>query len=184
MENHWFEKKLINEYVVTNVSCNRETAFNVMIDGRKYTKYGKETATTYYARVYKILGPSVEPNKRYLLLIGVSRQNPLDFKTNKELAIETAAENSIVNPIITMWSAYPACKYNVKKFIDSYDDGMANHELIMTAAERAKYKSKKEMEYFDNKKNENFILRQEARNTNTDNNLDLLYEKYGWYEIE
>lgn len=181
MESIWFEKKLVNEYVISNISDGRETSIDVMINGRKYTKYGKETATTYYARVYKILGPSVEPTKRFLLLIGMSRQNPIDFKTDKDLAIETAAENSVVNPIITMWSAYPAEKHNIKKFIEAYDDGMANHELIMTAAERAEYKTRKEYEYFDNDKNEDFAIKQEARYTRVDNNLDLLHEKYSWY---
>lgn len=179
-KNTWFEKELVNEYVLSNFSSNREFSYDVMIDGRKYTKHGTETATTFYARVYKILGPSVEPSKKYLLLVGMSKQNPIDFKTDKELAVETAAEKSITDPIISIWSAYPMDFEDVHKITEVYYN-VLDHELIMTKAERLNKKYEDDNRFFDNPKNEDFYF--SIYSTPTDNNLDLLVEKYTDYPV-
>lgn len=96
-------KKLVNVFYDSDINVDR-SCHKIITDsnGRKYAKYGISCALTFCGKLYKINGPT-NPSRRYLLLVGLAKQNPADIKTNKKLAYDTAAENAIVDPIMTMY---------------------------------------------------------------------------------
>lgn len=96
-------KKLVDEFVVSDIhvdrSCEKET---VLDNGRRAVMKGTYCASTFVGKLYKMNGPSKNPLERYVLFIGVSRQNPIDNRQDEDLAVEMAAENAMVNPIMTI----------------------------------------------------------------------------------
>ena len=96
-------KKLVDEFVVSDIhtdrSCEKET---VLDNGRRAVMKGTYCASTFVGKLYKMNGPSENPLERYVLFVGVARQNPIDNRQDEDLAVEMAAENAMVNPIMTI----------------------------------------------------------------------------------
>ena len=96
-------KKLVDEFAFSDIhvdrSCEKET---VLDNGRRAVMKGTYCASTFVGKLYKMNGPSKNPLERYVLFIGVSRQNPIDNRQDEDLAVEMAAENAMVNPIMTI----------------------------------------------------------------------------------
>lgn len=133
-------KKLVDEFVVSDIHtdryCEKETENE---NGRRVITVGTRCSTTVFGKLYKLNGPSVNPLKKYVLFVGVSRQNPRDFKQDEELAVEMAAENAMVDPVMTM---YLPCKIDERRFarmIDPYFY-ILPEKLVMTAKEAKKKK--------------------------------------------
>lgn len=152
----FLNKKLILEGSLSNINKDRTYETDVVINGRHYTKKGKETATTFYIRVYKT--SENIPLKRYLLNVGISRQHPADFKNNKELAEEVAGENCIVDPIISIWSTKCPTNESIETICKAYLSGMADHRFILTRDERNMNKAERDYNYFCDDKNRKFYF--------------------------
>lgn len=131
-------KKLVDEFVVTDINCDRSCEKETMNeDGRRIVSLGTYCASTFVGKLFKMNGPSVNPLKRYLLLIGLSRQNPSDIRQNKELAIEMAAENAMVDPIMTIWLPEHISGTRFKYFVEPYLNSLPM-KLILTSKQAKK----------------------------------------------
>ena len=135
-------KKLVDEFVVSDIHCDRycekET---VNEDGRRIVSLGTYCASTFVGKLFKMNGPSVNPMKRYLLLIGLSRQNPSDIKQDEKLAIEMAAENAIVDPIMTVWLPEHISGTRFRYFVEPYLNSLPT-KMILTSKQAKKKKEK------------------------------------------
>lgn len=135
-------KKLVDEFVVSDIHtdryCEKET---VNEDGRRVVSLGTYCASTFYGKLYKMNGPSVKPTKRYLLLIGLSRQNPADIKQNEDLAIEMAAENAMTDPIMTIWLPEHISGTRFRYFVEPYLNSLPE-KLVLTSKEAKKKKER------------------------------------------
>ncbi len=131
-------KKLVDEFVIsdihTNRYCEKETENE---NGRRVISVGTRCATTVYGKLFKLGGPSNKPLKKYVLFVGISRQNPRDFKQDVELAIETAAENAMVDPVMTIYLPNKIDENRFSRIIDPYFH-ILPEKLVMTSKEAKK----------------------------------------------
>ena len=134
-------KKLVDEFVVSDIhtdrSCEKET---VLDNGRRVIMLGTRCASTFVGKLYKMNGPSVNPLERYVLFVGVARQNPMDNKQDENLAEETAAENAMVNPIMTIKLPIAISGDDFVRFVNPYLDVMPT-KFILTSKEIKKRKN-------------------------------------------
>lgn len=133
-------KVLVDEFIVSDIHtdryCEKATENE---DGRTIITVGTRCASTFFGKLYKMNGPSVNSLERYVLFVGLSRQNPMDFKQDEELAIEMAAENAMVNPIMTIKLPEKITEKRFARFIDPYLHTLPER-LIMTSKEAKKKK--------------------------------------------
>lgn len=94
-------KKLVASYDVSDYNDPRQFSTDEIINGRKYTKHGRYTATTFVGNVWELDCPSDEPFK-YLLMVGMSRQHPNERQGSRSAGVELAAERSFSEPLFTM----------------------------------------------------------------------------------
>ena len=138
-------KKLVDEFVVSDIhtdrSCEKET---VLDNGRRAVMKGTYCASTFVGKLYKMNGPSENPLERYVLFIGVSRQNPIDNRQDGDLAVEMAAENAMVNPIMTIKLPTAISGDDFAKFVSPYLDAMPT-KFILTSKQ---IKDKKESDLY------------------------------------
>lgn len=134
-------KKLVDEFVVSDIhtdrSCEKET---VLDNGRRAIMLGTRCASTFYGKLYKLNGPSVNPLERYVLFVGISRQNPMDNKQDENLAEETAAENAMVNPVMTIKLPTKIDEKTFSNFIQPLFDTLPE-KFILTSKEIKKRKN-------------------------------------------
>lgn len=97
----WTNKKLVRKYHYSNIDDDRNCVKSVNINGRLYDKHGVDCATTMVALEYKVYDPSVKQFKT-AILCGIARQNPGDIVLVKELGIEIATTNAMINPIMVL----------------------------------------------------------------------------------
>ena len=90
------DKTLVKSFQYSDINEDRTAYIKVIIDGRLYHKFGILQATTCVGNVFK-----VGPNK-YIMYVGVARQNPGDSVINKKLALEVADSKSYTDPSIIM----------------------------------------------------------------------------------
>lgn len=140
-------KKLVDEFVVSNIhtdrSCEKET---VLDNGRRAVMKGTYCASTFVGKLYKMNGPSKNPLERYVLFVGVARQNPMDNRQDEDLAVEMAAENAMVNPIMTIKLPNAITGEAFVRFVNPYLDAMPT-KLILTSKQ---IKEKKESDLYKN----------------------------------
>ena len=126
-------KKLVDEFVVSDIhtdrSCEKET---VLDNGRRAVMKGTYCASTFVGKLYKMNGPSENPLERYVLFVGVARQNPIDNRQDEDLAVEMAAENAIVNPIMTIKLPNAISESDFARFVSPYLDAMPT-KFILTS---------------------------------------------------
>lgn len=138
-------KKLVDEFVVSDIhtdrSCEKET---VLDNGRRAVMKGTYCASTFVGKLYKMNGPSKNPLERYVLFVGVARQNPMDNRQDEDLAVEMAAENAIVNPIMTIKLPNTITGEDFVRFVSPYLDAMPT-KLILTSKQ---IKEKKESDLY------------------------------------
>ena len=138
-------KKLVDEFVVSDIhsdrSCEKET---VLDNGRRAVMKGTYCASTFVGKLYKMNGPSENPLERYVLFVGVARQNPIDNRQNEDLAVEMAAENAMVNPIITIKLPNAISGDDFARFVSPYLDAMPT-KFILTSKQ---IKEKKERDLY------------------------------------
>lgn len=133
-------KVLVDEFVVSDIHtdryCEKETENE---DGRTVITVGTRCASTFFGKLYKLNGPSVNSLERYVLFVGLSRQNPMDFKQDEELAIEMAAENAMVDPIMVVKLPNKISESRFARFVDPYLYTLPE-KLVMTSKEAKKKK--------------------------------------------
>ena len=138
-------KKLVDEFVVSDIhtdrSCEKET---VLDNGRRVVMKGTYCASTFVGKLYKMNGPSENPLERYVLFVGVARQNPIDNRQDEDLAVEMAAENAIVNPIMTIKLPNAISGSDFARFVSPYLDTMPT-KFILTSKQ---IKDKKESDLY------------------------------------
>ena len=138
-------KKLVDEFVVSDIhtdrSCEKET---VLDNGRRAVMKGTYCASTFVGKLYKMNGPSKNPLERYVLFVGVSRQNPIDNRQDEDLAVEMAAENAMVNPIMTIKLPTAISGDDFVRFVSPYLDVMPT-KFILTSKQ---IKDKKESDLY------------------------------------
>jgi hypothetical protein len=113
-------KELVRTYTFNDVYCNRNDELRKVIKGRTIIELGTRIATTFVGNLYKVYDSSVKSFK-YLLLVGVARQNP-DY--DSPIAIEDAEEMAALNCF-----ANPVLRYYVEKPIE--DDHFTDLCLVM-----------------------------------------------------
>lgn len=140
-------KKLVDEFVVSDIhtdrSCEKET---VLDNGRRAVMKGTYCASTFVGKLYKMNGPSENPLERYVLFVGVARQNPIDNRQDEDLAVEMAAENAMVNPIMTIKLPNAISGTDFARFVSPYLDSMPT-KFILTSKQ---IRDKKESELYRN----------------------------------
>lgn len=138
-------KKLVDEFFVSDIhtdrSCEKET---VLDNGRRAVMKGTYCASTFVGKLYKMNGPSENPLERYVLFVGVARQNPIDNRQDEDLAVEMAAENAMVNPIMTIKLPTAIGGDDFVRFISPYLDAMPT-KFILTSRQ---IKDKKESDLY------------------------------------
>ena len=138
-------KKLVDEFVVSDIhndrSCEKET---VLDNGRRAVMKGTYCASTFVGKLYKMNGPSENPLERYVLFVGVTRQNPIDNRQDEDLAVEMAAENAMVNPIMTIKLPNAISVNDFARFVSPYLDAMPT-KFILTSKQ---IKEKKERDLY------------------------------------
>ena len=88
--------------------------------------------------------PSENPLERYVLFVGVARQNPIDNRQDEDLAVEMAAENAMVNPIMTIKLPNAISVNDFARFVSPYLDAMPT-KFILTSKQ---IKEKKERDLY------------------------------------
>lgn len=138
-------KKLVDEFFVSDIhtdrSCEKET---VLDNGRRAVMKGTYCASTFVGKLYKMNGPSENPLERYVLFVGVARQNPIDNRQDEDLAVEMAAENAMVNPIMTIKLPTAISGDDFVRFVSPYLDAMPT-KFILTSKQ---IKDKKESDLY------------------------------------
>lgn len=129
----WSIKELISSLNWTNANEDREACKDVVINGRTYTKYGTVTATTGVALQYKVYDPSVKQSK-YIVLIGIAKQNPGDVCLDKELGYELATERAMISPVATISFDSEVDDITMELFIRTYVNALPI-EFIKTSQE-------------------------------------------------
>lgn len=134
-------KKLVAEYTISDIHSNRECEKEtVNEDGRRVILLGKRCSATFGVKIYKFNGASANPLKRYVMFVGLSRQNPIDIKDDENLAEEIAHENAIVDPIMTVYLPKVLTLREVSDMISPILDNLPE-KLVMTSKQA---KAKKE----------------------------------------
>lgn len=134
-------KKLVAEYTISDIHSNRECEKEtVNEDGRRVILLGKRCSATFGVKIYKLNGASANPLKRYVMFVGLSRQNPIDIKDDENLAEEIAHENAIVDPIMTVYLPKVLTLREVSDMISPILDNLPE-KLVMTSKQA---KAKKE----------------------------------------
>ncbi len=135
-------KKLVDEFVVSDIhtdrSCEKET---VLDNGRRAVMKGTYCASTFVGKLYKMNGPSENPLERYVLFVGVARQNPIDNRQDEDLAVEMAAENAMVNPIMSIKLPNAISGTDFARFVSPYLDTMPTKFILTSKQIRDKKES-------------------------------------------
>lgn len=139
-------KELVNTFVYTTATQDRDVFTDVSINGRKYTKYGTLQAVTFVGNLYKVGEngkgywpkesgyPDVKNHEKYILFIGISKQHPYDTKVNKQIGYEVAMENALDNPSIIIEVQGKFTYYRFKNIVENYLSTM-NLSFIKTRQE-------------------------------------------------
>lgn len=143
-------KKLVDEFVVSDIhtdrSCEKET---VLDNGRRAVMKGTYCASTFVGKLYKMNGPSENPLERYVLFVGVARQNPIDNRQDEDLAVEMAAENAMVNPIMTIKLPNTISGTDFTRFVSPYLDTMPTKFILTSKQIRDKKESDLYKDWYD-----------------------------------
>lgn len=129
----WTKKKLVRKYHYTNIGDDRKCIKSVNINGRLYDKHGVDCATTMVALEYKVYDPSVKRFKT-AILCGIARQNPGDIVLVKELGIEIATTNAMIEPIMVLEYPKPPSERIIYYLMSSYVLGLPI-QFVKTATE-------------------------------------------------
>lgn len=110
------DKTLVKSFQYSDVNEDRLRYKKVRINGRMYHKFGTLQSTTCVGNMFK-----VGPNK-YVLYVGMAKQNPGDSVIDKKLALEVADTKSYTDPSIIMEVSPSFDKKDFQHIISRYVD--------------------------------------------------------------
>ena len=119
----FLRKKFIGQYVYSNIDSDRQCVKSVRINGRLYDKHGVDCATTFAALVYKVPVCGVKQFK-YVILVGIARQNPCDNVLDKKIGVEIALENAWANPVMSVQYSDDVTEEIIYELVSSYSAGL------------------------------------------------------------
>ena len=119
----FLRKKFIGQYVYSNIDTDRQCVKSVRINGRLYDKHGVDCATTFAALVYKVSVCGVKQFK-YVILVGIARQNPCDNVLDKKIGAEIAIENAMINPVMSVQYSDNVTEEIIYELVSSYSAGL------------------------------------------------------------
>lgn len=139
----FLNKEEVNSFLYSSINEDRIKCKNVVIDGRTYTKWGKEQIITLMGIMFKARNNDTGMSS-YFVTVGMSKQHPEDLHNDKKVAMETARINALTNPVIVMYDVSSTFdNYNFKRMMEAYVDTM-QLDFVMTKDELRK---KKEAEF-------------------------------------
>lgn len=127
-KDNFLGKELVRTFVYTTATQDREAYTDVVINGRKYTKYGTLQAVTFVGNLYKV-------DDKHVLFVGLSRQHPCDTKVNKRLGYEIASENALDDPFMIIEVNNKFNKHMFNDFVEGYMDNMMELQFVKTRQE-------------------------------------------------
>ncbi len=132
-------KTLVDEFVLSDVRADRFLEKEIVDEnGRHYWKQGTRCATTVVGLLYKMDNvPSVKPLDRYVLVVGLARQNPIDIKVSVADGIEVAYENAQTDPVMTIHLENPIDEKTFKVIAKAWATNLRD-EFVMLRKERNK----------------------------------------------
>lgn len=132
-------KTLVDEFVLSDIRADRSLEKEIVDEnGRHYWKQGTRCATTVVGLLYKMDNvPSVKPLDRYVLAVGLARQNPIDIKVSVAEGIEVAYENAQTNPVMTIHCENPISEEAFKAIAKAWATNLRD-EFVMLRKERNK----------------------------------------------
>lgn len=140
----FLNKTEVNSFVYSSIDKDDIDCKNVVIDGRQYTKWGRLQIVTFVGMMFEAENNSTGKTE-YFVTIGMSKQHPQDIVHNKKIAMETARENALTDPVMVMYNVSPSFdNYTFKEMMSMYHNTM-DLDMIMTTEEL----KKKECEEFN-----------------------------------
>ena len=115
----FLHKELVNTFVYTTATQNRNAYTHVRINGRLYCKYGVLQAVTFAGYQYKVVNKETGLHQ-YVLCVGVSKQHPKDNKVDKELSYSLAKEKALIDPMMTIELPDKICKGEFCDIVEMY----------------------------------------------------------------
>ena len=153
----FLNKTEVNSFVYSSVTRDGNNCKNVVIDGRQYTKWGKEQIVTFIGLVYEAQNKDTNRTTRFVT-VGMSKQHPQDIKHDKKIALETARINALTDPCMVFYDVSSSFNnYTFNRMMEMYVETI-DLDFIMTRDELKKAE-KKEFEndwmfYLNKKKDE------------------------------
>lgn len=140
-KNDYLGKELVKTFSYTSATQDRKAYGTVVINGRKYIKTGTLQAVTVVCNVYKIYNSDSQLTE-YWAHFGLSKQNPIDIKVDKQIGYEIANNNSINNPFWIMQVNKSFNEYAFRDLVRIYVDNM-ELEFVKTGEEIKIYEQNK-----------------------------------------
>ena len=133
----FLNKTEVNSFVYSSVERDGNNCKNVVIDGRQYTKWGKEQIVTFVGLMYE--AQNKDTNKTtHFVTVGMSKQHPQDIKHDKKIALETARINALTDPCMVFYNVSSSLdNYTFKRMMEMYVETM-DLEFVMTRDELKK----------------------------------------------
>lgn len=112
----------------------------VKSQGRTFIKTGKFCVQTMVGNIYKAEDERTKQT-RYILQIGISKQNPADLIHDKKVAIEFGQEQAMTEPVMTILLDHQPGFYEFREYARTYL--VCNKQkFVMTAEEKQVYEMK------------------------------------------
>ena len=127
----FLNKTEVNSFVYSSVDRDGTNCKNVIIDGRQYTKWGKEQIVTFVGLMYEAQNNDTNRTTNFVT-VGMSKQHPQDIKHDKKIALETARINALIDPCMVFYNVSSSFDNNsFKRMMEIYVETM-DLDFIMT----------------------------------------------------
>lgn len=153
----FLNKTEVNSFVYSSVDRDGINCKNVVIDGRQYTKWGKEQIVTFVGLMCETKNKDTNKTTNFVT-VGMSKQHPQDITHDKKIALETARINALTDPCMIFYNVSSSFdNHTFKQMMEMYVETM-DLDFIMTRDE-LKNAEKREFEkgwafYLNKKKDE------------------------------
>ena len=145
----------VNSFVYSSIDRDSINCKNVVIDGRQYTKWGKEQIVTFVGLMYEAKNKDTGMTN-YYVAVGMSKQHPQDIVHNRKIAMETARVNALMDPCMVFYNVSKNFdNYSFKQMMRTYVETM-DLDFVMTKDELNKIEQenfKKDWDFYLKKKN-------------------------------
>ena len=150
----FLNKTEVNSFVYSSVDRDGINCKNVVIDGRQYTKWGKEQIVTFVGLMYETQNKDTNKTINFVT-VGMSKQHPQDITHDKKIALETARINALTDPCMVFYNVSSSFdNHTFKRMMEMYVETM-DLDFVMTRDElknAEKREFEKEWDFYLNKK--------------------------------